>query len=557
MAHKVVIVGGVAGGASCAARLRRLSEEVEILLLEKGPYISFANCGLPYHIGGIIPNRDSLLLQTPESFKKRFNIEVRVKNQVLSIDRENKTLEIKDLNSNDIYQESYDQLLLSPGGKPVDPFGMEENHLEHVHCLRNISDMDAIIQDLDSSQPKHATVVGGGFIGLEMVEALRQRGLQVSLLELSNQVMPSVDLEMANFLHQELVKQSVDLKLEIGLQEIKESSSAESQLTLKLTDESILQTDLVILAIGVKPDIGLAEEADIVIGEKKGIRVNKIMQTNDVDIFAVGDAVETFHFVTQEPTLVPLAGPENRQGRIAADNMMSRKTKYDRSQGTSICKLFDYAIASTGMSEKKLQEEKKPYIKINVHAKNHAGYYPNAQMISLKLLFHPETGAILGAQVFGQEGVDKRIDVLAVAQRADMTVRDLVNLELCYAPPFGSARDIVNLAGMVASNVLDGDVQLTYSESLEECQKKGAILLDVRGPEEIEKIGAFPEAINIPLPELRERVGELDKDKYIITACQIGIRGYFAYRFLTLNGFKVSNLDGGYRTYQMFKKDFK
>ena len=562
---KIVIVGGVAGGASAAARARRIAEDAEIIVLERGEFVSFANCGLPYHIGGEIETREALLLQTPESFKKRFNVDVRVFSEVTDIDPATKVVTIKRVLTGETYQESYDKLLLSPGASPIKPPipGISNSH---VYSLRNIPDMDKILVGLTAEKPKHATVVGGGFIGLEMVEALHHRGIAVTLLELADQVMAPVDREMANMLHAHMRDKGIDLRLKTGLSAITAADfyPAEPESTgmydkpithsynldLMLSSGDQLQTDMVILAIGVKPETSLAVQAGLELGALGGIKVNTAMQTSDPDIYAVGDVIETENFITGDASLVPLAGPANRQGRIAADNMLGRHEHYRRTQGTAICKVFDMAIASTGLNEKTLKRLKMPYEKIYVHTASHASYYPGAHPVTLKLLFDPTDGEILGAQAAGCDGIDKRIDVLAVAQRARMTVQTLADLELTYAPPFGSARDVVNQAGMVASNVMNGDEAICHTEEL----LLGAadqIVLDVRNPPELEASGVFPNAINIPLDELRGRLHELPTDKEILVACQVGLRGHVAYRMLVQHGFQARNLTGGFKTYQM------
>ncbi|GGP91767.1 FAD-dependent oxidoreductase [Shewanella ulleungensis] len=567
---KIVIIGGVAGGASAAARARRVSETAEIIMLERGEFVSFANCGLPYHISGEIESRDALLLQTPESFKSRFNVEVRVLNEVIAIDRQAKQLSIRNLVTHETYIESYDKLLLSPGASPIKPpLPGIDSHF--VHSLRNIPDMDKVLATLMLHKPKHATVVGGGFIGLEMVEALRHLGLEVSLLELADQVMGPVDLEMANMLHQKLIDNGVDLRLKTGLAAVTECPiplaeadntddydkpvSPHFHLQLALSDNSTLATDLVILAIGVKPETSLASACGLELGKLGGIRVDDEMRTSDADIYAVGDAIETADFVTGNPTLIPLAGPANRQGRLAADNMLGANIKYRATQGTAICKLFDMAIASTGLNEKTLLKQQIPFEKIYVHTASHASYYPGAHPITLKLLFSPDNGAILGAQAAGLDGVDKRIDVLAVAQRAGMTVYDLADLELTYAPPFGSARDVVNQAGMVAANVLLGDEQICHSHDIS-AVNAGQVVVDVRNPGELTTAGAIDGAMNIPLPQLRDRLNELPKDKELLVLCQVGLRGHVAYCMLSQHGFKVRNLTGGYKTFQMVNARF-
>ncbi|MGL6521915.1 FAD-dependent oxidoreductase [Aeromonas dhakensis] len=556
---RILIVGGVAGGASAAARARRLSEEAEIVMFERGEFVSFANCGLPYHIGGDIPNRDALLLQTPQSFKRRFNVDVRVFHDVIEIDKAGKSLLVRNLLTGEERREAYDVLLLSPGAAPIrPPFpGIDS---PGVHTLRNIPDMDRILAALAHDQPRHVTVVGGGFIGLEMMEALHQRKLDVTLLELSDQVMAPVDKEMANMLHARIREEGIDLRLRTGLSAIesldvlaeKTAAVATEQrggLRLTLSDGTRLDTGLLILAIGVKPETLLAAKAGLELGPRGGIKVDAAMRTSDPFIYAVGDAVEETDFVTGESVLIPLAGPANRQGRIAADNMLGRAETYKKTQGTAICKLFDLAVASTGLSEKRLLQLGLPFEKAYVHPGSHAGYYPGAHPVSLKLLFAPD-GKIYGAQAIGKDGVDKRIDVLAVAQRAGLTVFDLQDLELTYAPPFGSAKDVINMAGFVASNHLKGDTLLCHAAEAE-ARHPHQLVLDVRNSPELDKLGRIPGALHIPLDELRSRLHELPRDKELLISCQVGLRGHVACRLLSQHGFKVKNLSGGFKTWQM------
>ncbi|ENY71838.1 NADH dehydrogenase [Aeromonas diversa CDC 2478-85] len=556
---RILIVGGVAGGASAAARARRMDEHAEIVLFERGEFISFANCGLPYHIGGDIPSRDALLLQTPQSFKRRFNVEVRVFSEVLSIDRAARTVRVRDQQRGEEYEERYDKLLLSPGAAPIRP-PLPGIDAPGVYTLRNIPDMDRILAALAHDQPRHVTVVGGGFIGLEMMEALHQRNLPVTLLELSDQVMAPVDREMAAMLHARIREAGVDLRLRTGLsaiESLERSSDPTAEVTaaerhglrLHLGDGTTLDTGLLILAIGVKPETLLAAQAGLELGPRGGIKVDAGMRTSDPDIFAVGDAVEELDFVTGDPALVPLAGPANRQGRIAADNMLGRAEQYKKTQGTAICKLFDLAVASTGLNEKRLKQLGMAYEKVYVHPGSHAGYYPGAHPVSLKLLFAPD-GRILGAQAVGKDGIDKRIDVLAVAQRAGMTVFDLQDLELTYAPPFGSAKDVINMAGFVASNHLKGDSPLCHVSDVQ-ALRADQLVLDVRNPGELDKLGRIPGALNIPLDELRGRLDELPRGKEIIVSCQVGLRGHVASRLLQQHGFAVKNLSGGFKTWQM------
>lgn len=542
---KILIVGGVAGGASAAARARRLSEDAEIIMFERGEFVSFANCGLPYHIGGDIKDRAKLLLQTPESFLARFNVDVRVMNEVISINRDTKTVAVKNLLEGTEYEERYDFLLLSPGASPVvPPITGIDNPL--TFSLRNIPDMDRIINAIQSNKPTHATVVGGGFIGLEMMEAFHQLGIQTSLVEMADQVMTPVDKEMAGFVHQEIRAKGIDLRLGTALELVEHHGNG---LTLSFNNGQQLETGLLIMAIGVRPEISLAKAAGLKIGELGGIWVNEEMQTSDPFIYAVGDAVEEKDLVTGKQTLVPLAGPANRQGRMAADNMLGAREAYQGTQGTAICKVFDLAVASTGKNEKTLQREGIGYEKVYVHTASHASYYPGAEVVSLKLLFAPDSGKILGAQAVGKDGVDKRIDILAVAQRAGMTVEQLQHVELTYAPPYGSAKDVINQAAFVATNVMKGDVRAIHYHDIESLTDD-QVLLDVRNPGELESVGRFPNALNIPVDQLRQRMDELPKEKEIVVACQVGLRGNVAYRQLVNNGFKARNLLGGYRTWK-------
>ncbi|WP_298941607.1 FAD-dependent oxidoreductase [uncultured Psychromonas sp.] len=549
MSKKILIIGGVAGGASAAARARRLDETAEIIILERGPHISFANCGLPYHISGEIELREALLLQTPESFKKRFNIDVRVQNEVLAINKEEKFIHIQNTLTNEQYTETYDVLILSPGASPfIPPISGINNHL--THSLRNIPDMDAIMASIEQNKPQHATVCGGGFIGLEMAEALRHRKIDVTLVELAPQVMAPVDIEIANMLHDELEAHHVELKLGKALKEVALCEETDRTLSLTLNDGTQFQTDLLIMAVGVKPETSLAVKAGVEIGELGGIRVDEYMRTSDPSIYAVGDAIETLDFVTGEAMLAPLAGPANRQGRLAANVIFGSTETYKKTQGTAICKVFDLAVASTGLNEKTLVRKGMAYEKVYVHAASHAGYYPGAQPVTLKLLFNPDSGVILGAQAVGKDGIDKRIDIIAVAQRAGLSVFDLQDLELCYAPPFGSARDVVNQAGLVASNVMKGDEFIFHTESLASLSEQ-QVLLDVRSQIEVSKMGMIPGAINIPVDELRSNLCKLDQSKEMLVYCQVGVRGHVAARLLTNLGYTVKNMSGGFKTWKL------
>ncbi|WP_172563047.1 FAD-dependent oxidoreductase [Vibrio furnissii] len=564
---KIVIIGGVAGGASAAARARRLSEDAQIIMFERGPFVSFANCGLPYHIGGDIKERANLLLQTPESFLARFNVDVRVMNDVVRINRADKTITVRNLLDQSEYEESYDFLLLSPGAGPiVPPIPGLDNPL--THSLRNIPDMDRILETIQMNQPDHATVIGGGFIGLEMMEAFHQLGIKTTLIEMADQVMTPVDREMAGFAHAEIRAKGIDLRLGVALQavEFKPTTSMPSidsgentehqhmngELDLTLSNGETLTTDILIMAIGVRPETKLAAGAGLHIGALGGIETNESLQTSDPSIYAVGDAIEEKDFVTGQSTLVPLAGPANRQGRMAADNMLGRSETYQGTQGTAICKIFDLAVASTGKNEKQLKRAGIAYEKVYVHTASHASYYPGAEIVSFKMLFDPTSGKIFGAQAVGKDGIDKRIDVMAVAQRAGMTVEQLQHLELTYAPPYGSAKDVINQAAFVATNLMKGDAKAIHFDEIDSLTDD-QLLLDVRNPGELDNVGYLPGAINIPVDQLRQRMNELPKDKEIIIYCQVGLRGNVAYRQLVNNGYKARNLLGGYRTYAFAK----
>ncbi len=544
---RVLIVGGVAGGASAAARLRRLDEHAEIIMFERGEHISFANCGLPYHIGGVITERDRLLVQTPETMHQRFNIDVRTQTEVVNINSIDKQISVRDLKTDRQYTESYDALILSPGAEPMRP-PIPGADSAKVFTLRNIPDMDAIKKVVDDNKAKHAVVIGGGYIGLEMAEALIERGVEVSLVELAPQVMGTVDPEMAAPLHQELQLHGVDLRLNTSVEEME---STEAGLDVRLSNGDLLKTDMVIMAIGVRPETTLAKEAGLDIGQRGGITVNEKMQTSTPDVYAVGDAVEVTDFVGDFQTVIPLAGPANRQGRIAADTICGIESSYKNTQGTAICKVFNLAVGMTGMNEKNLKRNGLPYEKIYVHPASHAGYYPGAMPISLKLLFDPKDGKILGAQAVGADGVDKRIDVIAVAMRAGLTVQDLKDLELSYAPPYGSAKDPANYAGFVASNVISHDMPLCHAQDAM-APEDTQLLLDVRTPAEVQA-GTIPGAVNIPVDQLRDRLDELPKDKELLAFCQVGLRGYLATRILQQNGFNCRNLSGGYKTFSAVK----
>jgi len=551
MSKKVVIVGGVAGGASTAARLRRMDEDLEIIMLEKGEHISFANCGLPYHIGEVIKERDKLLVQTPQSMEERFDIDVRIQHEAVKINREAKVVEIKDLKSGELYQENYDKLVLSPGAEPIKP-PLPGLDLPEVFTLRNIPDTDKIKNFVDENKPSRAVVVGGGFIGLEMAENLHERGIEVSVVEMMDQLMGSLDYEIAAMLHNHLRTKGIDLHLSDGITAVEET---DGRKIVKLQSGRTIKTDFVILSIGVNPRTELAEDAGLEIGSSKGIKVNEYLQTSDPSIYAIGDAIEVKDLVTERSVRIPLAGPANKQGRIAADNICGRKETYKGTQGTSIAKAFDLTIASTGASEKTLKNLKWDYQVVHTNSNNHAGYYPGAVPMMIKLIFAPDGGRVLGAQIAGYDGVDKRIDVLAAAVRQEMNIYDLQELELAYAPPFGSAKDPVNMAGFAAGNLLNGLVEAAYWQELENIDPEQTVILDIR--EEVEtQLGSIDNSVNIPLNDLRDNLDQLDPKKEYIVYCAIGLRGYIAARILSQNGFnKVRNLSGGYKLYKAVKDD--
>ncbi|HHV27851.1 FAD-dependent oxidoreductase [Anaerosalibacter bizertensis] len=554
MSKKVLVVGGVAGGATTVARLRRLDENLEIILFERGEYISFANCGLPYYIGGTIEERDALLVQTPESMEKRFNIDVRIKNEVIKILKDEKKIEVKDLSTGKIYEESYDYLVLSPGSTPLRPPipGIDS---PNIFSLWNIPDTDAIYGFIKENCPKKAVVVGGGFIGLEMAENLHELGIEVSIVEMLNQVMAPLDFEMAEIIHEHIKSKGGNLYLGDGVQTF---DYKDGKTTITLQSGKTIETDLVILSIGIRPNGELAKDAGLEVNQRGGIVVDKNLRTSDKNIFAIGDAIEVIDFVNKTKTMVPLAGPANKQGRIVANNIVGRKEEYKGTQGTSVAKVFDMTVASTGNNEKTLnklgKEYGKDYLISFIHAKSHAGYYPEALPITIKLIFDLE-GKILGAQSVGYDGVDKRIDVIATAIRFGGTIYDLKELELAYAPPYSSAKDPVNMAGYVAENILNKDVDTIFWNELDDLDRENSIILDVTDPEERE-MGYVEGSINIPLNDLRDRLDELDKDKLIVPYCGIGIRGYIASRILVQNGFKAKNFAGGFMTYgNLFCKD--
>lgn len=546
---RVLIVGGVAGGASCAARLRRLDEQAEIVVFEKGHYPSFANCGLPYYVGDAISDEAKLLVATPDLFRTRFNIEVRTEQEVLAVNREERTIEVKDLRRGSVYQEAYDALVLSPGAVPARP-PLPGVDLGGIFTLRTIPDSRAIRTWIQRTNAKKAVIVGGGFIGLEMAENLARRGLNVTIIEMFDQVMPPLDREMAEYVYVHLLDNHVSVHLADAVARFNGSEgcvrSVETQSGIKCL------ADVVILSVGVKPEIKLAKEAGLELGPRGGIRVDESMKTSDPCIWAVGDAVEVRDAVTSEFCLVPLAGPANRQARIAADAICGRPARFRGVQATAVCGVFGLTVATTGVSEKRLLQAKNTnYEAVYLHPTDHASYYPGAKAMHLKLIFRRSDGLVLGAQAVGEQGVERRIDVISFAIQKGATVFDLEEAELCYAPQFGTAKDPVNLAGMVAANVLRGDVSLAKWSDLPDC---GAFLVDVREEEEFKR-GSIDGAVNIPLDQLRERLSELPRDRPIWVNCARGQRSYYAVRILQQYGFATHNLPGGYNTWEAWYPD--
>jgi NADPH-dependent 2,4-dienoyl-CoA reductase/sulfur reductase-like enzyme/rhodanese-related sulfurtransferase len=542
---RILIVGGVAGGASCAARARRLSESAEIIIFERGPFVSFASCGLPYYVGDVIRAEKDLLVATPELFKRRFNISVRLHNEVQSIDRARKTIDVKNLETGTISQEKYDALVLSPGSSTNVPLipGVD---LPGIFTLRTIQDSHRVKEWMTQKKVKRVVVVGGGFIGLETVENLVHLGLTVTVVEMLPQIMPNLDPEIAARLQEYLTDKGVTLHLGDGVSGFSQIPGGNG-ISVKTQSRVNLDCDMVLLATGVTPEVSLARQAGLELGELGGIRVNDRMQTGDPAIWAVGDAVEVRNFITGEWSLTPLAGPASRQGRIAADVVMGRNSRFRGVQGTMVCAVLGLVVAATGVSEKTLVGLKNalPYEKVYLHPGHHAGYYPGAKQMTIKLIFSTKEGKILGAQAVGEEGVEKRIDVISMAIQKEATVFDLEEAEMCYAPQFGSAKDPINFAGMIAANSLKGDSPLTHWQGLD----PGYYLLDVREPLEFSS-GHVEGAVNIPLPDLRARMNELPLTKEIAVYCGVGQRSYYATRILKQNGFSVKNISGGITSYK-------
>jgi NADPH-dependent 2,4-dienoyl-CoA reductase/sulfur reductase-like enzyme/rhodanese-related sulfurtransferase len=555
--QRILIVGGVAGGASCAARARRLSESAEIIMFDRGEYVSFANCGLPYFVGNVIKKEQNLIVATPELFRKRFKIDVRLQSEVVAIDRNNSRIRVKDCRSGEMYHEKYDALVLAPGASPVKPT-MPGIDLPGIFSLRTIPDSRLIKAWIARRNAKHALVVGGGYIGMEMTENLVNLGLSVTIVEMQPQVMPLLDPEMASPIHAELIKRGVRLRLNESVTGFEKNE--DESISARLQSGTIEKADLVILSIGVRPEIRLAEAAGLEIGRRRGIRVDKHMRTSDKKIWAVGDAVEVHDVVTGQWGPIPLAGPANRQGRIAADTIMGRDAEFRGVQGTSVVGILGLVVAFTGASEKTLRDlgiwdGPAPFEKVYLHPGHHAGYYPGASPISLKLIFSSKDGRVAGAQAIGREGVEKRIDVIAMAIQKKATVFDLEEAELCYAPQFGSAKDPVNIAGMIAANVVRGDVRIVHWEALEAApgdalEKGGAYLLDVRNPSEY-RLDHIEGAVNIPLDELRDRMGQVPKDQEVWAYCAVGQRSYYAARALSQYGYDIKTLSGGFITFTL------
>jgi NADPH-dependent 2,4-dienoyl-CoA reductase/sulfur reductase-like enzyme/rhodanese-related sulfurtransferase len=565
MSKTIVVVGGVAGGASAAARARRLCEHCEIVVFERGPHVSFANCGLPYFVGGEIAEQDSLLLQTPETLRARFNLDVRVNTEVVAIDRARQVVKVRETLSGREYEQAYDALVLSTGASPLKPPipGIDrEGHF----TVRNIPDVERILSWIKDCQACRTVVVGGGYIGLEMAEQLKRRGLAVTVVEAMPQVMTPLDPEMAAWLHLELQAHGVALHLgdPVAAFEPPKSNESARASVVVLRSGRRIEADTVVLGLGVRPETSLAKNAGLELGALGGIRVNEHLQTSDANIHAVGDAVEVRDRVTGAWGIIPLAGPANRQGRIVADNIFGRRSCYAGTWGTAILRLFNLTAGCTGANEKSLRKAGIPYQAVHLHPGSHAGYFPGAEPIAMKILFAPGTGRLLGAQAVGPDGVDKRIDVLAAALKAGMTVHDLADLELAYAPPFGSAKDPVNLAGMAGQNVLAGDVTLAQWNELapfaprsdspsdgrnDQAHDGAPVLLDVRRADERAK-GFIPGSIHIPLDEVRVRMSELPRDREVVVHCESGQRSYFACRILAQHGFRVRNLTGSFRTWK-------
>ncbi len=547
---KIVIVGGVAGGATAAARIRRLDENAEIIIFERSGYISYANCGLPYYVGGVIEDKGDLTLQTPESFYRRFKIVAKVNHEVTDIDAKNKIVSVTDLATGRRFTESYDKLILSPGAKPILPDFYTEN--DKTFTLRTVEDTLKIRAFVEQNQPKTAVVIGGGFIGLEMAENLAELGIKTTIVQRGNHLLPTVDCDMASFIHANFRSHGVQILLNANTEKLAVNGE---QISRETDNGNKLNADMVVLSIGVAPENTLAKKIGLELGVKGAIKVNAKMETSVPDIYAVGDVVEVKHFITERDSVISLAGPANKQGRIVADNICGLNSEYKGSQGSSVIKLFDMTVATTGINEQQAKANGIEYEKVILTQNSHAGYYPNATAMTMKLLFERGTYQILGAQIVGYDGVDKRIDVIATAIRAGMKVDELKDLDLAYAPPYSSAKDPVNMAGFVAENIKNGIVKQFYYEEIPALrERKDVILLDTRTPFEFMR-GRADGFINISLDDLRARLGELDKDKKIYVMCQSGLRSYLATRILMQNGFDAYNFAGGFRLYGSIKNE--
>ncbi|MEJ2724226.1 MAG: FAD-dependent oxidoreductase [Deltaproteobacteria bacterium] len=548
---RLVVVGGVAGGATAATRARRLSEDADIVLFERGFYVSYANCGLPYYIGGEIEKRDDLFIASPERLRSRYRIDVRTSQEVIEIDRSKKEVTVEDHATGEKFRQRYDKLILSPGARPTKP-PLPGVDSDKVFTLRDLPDSDSIKDYLDRKGAESAVVVGGGFIGLESVENFSRHGVRVTVIEKMDQLMPSLDYDMAALVHRHLRDQDIGLYLSDGVESFHEK---ENRLVVGTEKGMHIETDLALLAIGVRPEKELAEKAGLAIGKRGGIVVDGMLRTSDPDIYAIGDAIEVKDLVSGEKRLLALAGPANRQGRAAADNIMGRESKFAPVLGTNITRIFNLVAASTGDKEEKLKHTGEQYLVSFTHSYHHASYYPGAKSMAIKLIFSPDRGKILGAQIVGEAGVDKRIDVLSTAIRAGMTVYDLEELELAYAPQFGSAKDPVNIAGFVAANILKGDVQVVHWNELDGLNRNENVLLDVRTLEEVKGTGTIMDAVHIHVDQLRDRLDELDRKKTYVAYCTVSLRGYIAYRILVQKGFKAKILSGGMETWSPIQED--
>ena len=547
---KIIIIGGVAGGATAAARIRRLDEKAEIIIFERSGYISYANCGLPYYVGGVIKDKRNLALQTPESFFRRFKIIAKVNHEVTNIDTQSKTVFVTDLKTGINFEEKYDKLILAPGAKPILPDFYVEN--ERTFTLRTVEDTLKIRTFIEQNSPKTAVVIGGGFIGLEIAENLAEIGVKTTIVQRGNHLLPTVDWDMASFIHANIRYHGVELLLNTNTNRM---NIINDKVLLEFSDGNKLDADMVVLAVGVTPESTLAKKANLKLGVKGAIKVNEKMETSIPDIYAVGDAVQIKNSITGQDVVIPLAGPANKQGRIVADNIFGLNSEYKGSQGSSVIKIFDMTIATTGINEQQAKTTGYEYEKVILTQNSHAGYYPNATEMTLKLIFEKESYKILGAQIIGYEGVDKRIDVIATAIRAGLKADELKDLDLAYAPPYSSAKDPVNMVGFIVDNIKNGIIKQFYFEDIAALRlKNDVVLLDTRTKFEYMR-GAADGFINIPLDELRERIGELDNSKKIYVMCHSGLRSYLATRILTQNGFEAYNFAGGFRLYNSIQNE--